>query len=112
MEKALRIELLEKKSQLEQTRDQLKSEFIGFDKLIDSIIDKLSSWYNFAHMQQQPRVINIWGAQDAGKYSLVKRLTDLLGFAKDTKAISIMDEEQEENKTIRTFMISFTLFNK
>ena len=110
MEKALRIELLEKKSQLEQTRDQLKSEFIGFDKLIDSIIDKLSSWYNFAHMQQQPRVINIWGAQDAGKYSLVKRLTDLLGFAKDTKAISIMDEEQEENKTSFVTIIQYFQF--
>ena len=84
MEKTLRIELLEKKSQLEQTRDQLKKEFIGFDNLIDSMIDKISSWYNFSHMQQQPRVINIWGAHDSGKYSLVKRLIDLLGFSKET----------------------------
>ncbi len=95
MEKTLRIELLEKKSQLEQTRDQLKKEFIGFDNLIDSMIDKISSWYNFSHMQQQPRVINIWGAHDSGKFSLVKRLIDLLGFSKETNSTSILDEEPE-----------------
>lgn len=95
MEKTLRIELLEKKSQLEQTRDQLKKEFVGFDNLIDSMIDKISSWYNFSHMQQQPRVINIWGAQDSGKYSLAKRLIHLLGFSKETNCTSILDEEPE-----------------
>lgn len=95
MEKALRIELLEKKSQLEQTRDQLKKEFIGFDHIIDSMVDKVSSWYNFSHMQQQPRVINIWGAHDSGKYSLVKRLVDLLGFSNETNTTSILDEEPE-----------------
>lgn len=76
-----REKLLNKKTLLDNTVTQLKKEFIGIDLVIDQIADAIGSWFFFPEMQEKPTVINLWGLTGTGKTSLVKRFSELLGFA-------------------------------
>lgn len=59
---------------------QLKREFIGIDPVIDRISDAISSWLYFPEMQDRPVIVNLWGLTGTGKTSLIKRLTELIGY--------------------------------
>ena len=74
----LKEEFLVKRDILEHSRKQLKTEFIGIDYIIDQVIDNVSSWYSFSHLQDKPTVINLWGLTGVGKTSLVNRLVELI----------------------------------
>ncbi|NDV57762.1 AAA family ATPase [Bacteroides sp. 519] len=76
-----RQQLFKQKEILENTSRQLKSEFIGIDTVIDQITDAINSWFFFPEMQERPVIINLWGLTGTGKTSLVKRLSELLGFS-------------------------------
>lgn len=72
--------LLEKKEVLTKTITQLKTEFIGIDEVIEQIATTLTSWFYFPEMQDRPVIINLWGLTGTGKTSLIKRLSELLGY--------------------------------
>jgi len=71
---------LEKQNILENAREILKTEFIGINKIIDEIIDNVSSWFFLSDIQEKPVVINLWGLTGVGKTSLVNRLAELIDF--------------------------------
>lgn len=71
---------ISKQEILEKARKVLKQEFIGIDKIIDEIIDNVSSWYFLPDIQEKPVVVNLWGLTGVGKTSLVNRLVELLDF--------------------------------
>ncbi len=73
-------EILTKKEILDKARIQLKGEFIGIDRMIDEVIDNVSSWYFFPSLQTKPVIINLWGLTGVGKSSLVKRIAELISF--------------------------------
>ncbi len=73
-------EILTKKEILDKARIQLKAEFIGIDRMIDEVIDNVSSWYFFPSLQTKPVIINLWGLTGVGKSSLVKRIAELISF--------------------------------
>ncbi len=75
-----RKHLLEKKEILAKAINQLKAEFIGIDDVIDQIANTLTSWFYFPEMQDRPVIINLWGLTGTGKTSLIKRLSELLGY--------------------------------
>ncbi len=77
----LKNEFLEKRNLLEAARQILKSEFIGIDKIIDEVIESISSWYILSEIQEKPVVINLWGLTGVGKTSLVNRLVELIDFS-------------------------------
>lgn len=60
---------------------QLKKEFIGIDEIIDQITNSISSWFLFPELQDRPVIINLWGLTGIGKTSLIKRLTELIGYS-------------------------------
>jgi cell division protease FtsH len=76
----LKITLETKKQILENTRKQLKKEFIGVDKPIDQIIDSINSWYLLSDIQDRPFIINLWGLTGVGKTSLINRLVQLIDY--------------------------------
>ncbi len=76
----LKDEFTEKRAILENARTVLKSEFIGIDKIIDEVIDNVSSWYILSDIQEKPIVINLWGLTGVGKTSMVSRLVELINF--------------------------------
>ncbi len=71
---------LNKQNTLEKARKILKTEFIGINKIIDEVIDNVSSWFFLSDIQEKPVVINLWGLTGVGKTSLVNRLVELIDF--------------------------------
>lgn len=78
------LELLKKKELLlENARTVLKTEFVGIDDIIDSVIDNTKSWFLFPELQERPLVISAFGLTGTGKTALVKRLATLLDIERD-----------------------------
>ena len=73
-------QLFEKREKLNNAVIQLKKEFIGIDIVIDQIANAITSWFFFPEMQERPVIINLWGLTGIGKTSVIKRLTELLGY--------------------------------
>jgi cell division protease FtsH len=78
--KKLKDEFLTKQKDLAKAKNILKYEFIGIDRIIDEVIDNVSSWYSLPDIQEKPLVINLWGLTGVGKTSLIIRLAELLNF--------------------------------
>jgi len=76
----LKNEFLNKQTVLNKAKKILKQEFIGIDKIIDEIIDNVSSWFFLPDLQEKPVVVNLWGLTGVGKTSLVNRLVELIDF--------------------------------
>lgn len=73
-------QLFEKKEKLNNAVIQLKKEFIGIDSVIDQIANAITPWFFFPEMQDRPVIINLWGLTGIGKTSVIKRLTELIGY--------------------------------
>ncbi len=71
-------EFNEKREILENARTVLMLEFIGIDRIIDEVVDNVSSLYILSNMQEKPFVINFWGITGVGKTSMVSRLVELI----------------------------------
>src|SRR6056297_2792319 len=71
-------EIIQKRDLLTRAAIILKKEFFGIDSVIDQVIESISSWYLFPHMQKRPVVINLWGMTGVGKSDLLQRLVQLL----------------------------------
>lgn len=78
----------------------LKKEFFGLDHIIDEIIELVSSWYLFPHLQEKPLVINLWGLTGVGKTALVKRLSELLDFTNKYYSIDLGNKESTVQKKL------------
>ncbi len=72
--------ILEKKEKLFGVKAQLKTEFIGLEKIIDEVIDLLMPWFLFPDAQLRPTIINMWGLTGSGKTALVNRIIELLDY--------------------------------
>jgi hypothetical protein len=94
-----RREILKKYQHLENVKEKLKAEFVGIDKVIDSIVESISSWYLFPNLQENPFIINLWGLTGVGKSSLARRLIQLIKF--DTRSYEFDLGENSESNTIK-----------
>lgn len=72
--------IIEKKEKLFEVKAQLKTEFIGLEKIIDEVIDLLMPWFLFPDAQLRPTIINMWGLTGSGKTALVNRIIELLDY--------------------------------
>lgn len=66
------------RNQLQYVAQQLKSEFIGLDLIIDQIIEGVTAWACVPGVQERPTIISLWGLTGVGKSSLVRRLAELM----------------------------------
>lgn len=69
-----------KREVLDKAVTLLKQEFIGIDSVIDQIANAITPWFFFPEMQDRPVIINLWGLTGIGKTSVIKRLTELIGY--------------------------------
>ena len=69
---------MNKLEKLQQTKDKLKSEFVGLDKIIDRIIDSITPWYITPEILERPTVVSLWGLTGTGKTSLIRKLVKYL----------------------------------
>lgn len=76
----LKQDFLQKQEILENAKKVLKQEFIGIDRIINEVVDNISSWYYLPILQEKPVIINLWGLTGVGKTSLIYRLVELIDF--------------------------------
>ena len=86
----------ERIKRLEESRNILKSEFIGLDDIIDELIKDISPWYITPEVIERPVVISLFGMSGTGKTSVVKKIVNLLGLS--GKAI-FFDCGEESNES-------------
>lgn len=72
--------LSELRNNLEQAKTNLKIKFVGIDDVIDSLIDKISTWYYMPELMTRPTIINLWGLTGVGKTDLIRSLVKELKF--------------------------------
>lgn len=89
-----------KHEKLENAKTVLKKEFVGINKVIDRVIESLSSWYMFPGLQETPLIINLWGMTGVGKSSLVNRLADLLGYKKQHYRFDMGELSSKSNMNV------------
>ncbi len=76
-------DFFKKNETLNKAKTILKKEFFGIDEIIDRLVNSISAWYLFPHLQMRPRIINLWGLTGVGKTSLLRRLIELIGKSND-----------------------------
>jgi hypothetical protein len=86
-------EVLQKKGILENAREILKQEFVGIDKVVDEIINLITSWYIFPEIQEKPLIVNLWGLTGVGKTSVIRRLSELIDYDKKFYRFDLGDKD-------------------
>ena len=94
-------QIKEKMPKLQQARENLKSYFIGIDKMIDKIFDSLEIWYYLPELLERPIIINLWGMTGVGKTDLVRRLAKELELEEHYLEIQLNASEQYYNNSIQ-----------
>ena len=97
---ALKNEVFYRKKRLENAKIQLKTEFVGLDRVIDDLIESVSYWYYFPELQKKPVVVNLWGLTGVGKTSLVNRLVDLLSYSEHFYPFNLSENDWDIKRTI------------
>lgn len=83
-DKILENEELKKKTLLlQKVEEQLKTEFIGIDEVIENTINNMRPWYLFPEIQDKPLVISLVGLTGVGKTEFCRRLAELLDLCDD-----------------------------
>jgi len=87
--------ILDKHKKLIDAKEQLKTEFVGLDSIIDEMIELTEPWYLFPEGQFRPSIINLFGMTGTGKTSLITRLFEIL----DMKSVLRFDTGEWVDKT-------------
>jgi hypothetical protein len=69
-----------RKQILENTRNELKTHFVGIDETIDDLLNYIQIWYLMPEILSRPIIVNLWGMTGVGKTDLVRRLVKCLNF--------------------------------
>jgi hypothetical protein len=79
-EPGIRATLAERQQRLEAARQQLKTELLGIDDVIDRVVDAVRAWYVLPQLCNRPVIVCLWGLTGTGKTQLIRRLAQLLEF--------------------------------
>lgn len=90
-------EFFRRKKILEESKEQLKKDFVGLNDIIDEIIDLIEPWYLFPTGQIRPTIVNLWGMTGVGKTSLIKRLFELLELKDNLYKFDVGDYASQDN---------------
>jgi Peptidase family M41/ATPase family associated with various cellular activities (AAA) len=72
--------IFERKQHLEAIKVRLKSDFVGIDNIIDSLLEYIQIWYLMPEILTRPIIVCLWGMTGVGKTDLVRRLVKYLDF--------------------------------
>ena len=84
----------ERKATLEAAKVSLKQQFIGIDKIIDSLIDYIQVWYLMPELLKRPVIVNLWGMTGVGKTDLVRKLAKALHYQDRFTEIELSNVDQ------------------
>lgn len=94
--------LNERTKQFNQAKEEVKSQFVGIEEVIERVFDTLEQWFLLPKSITQPVIINLVGMSGTGKTSLVRAIAKALGLTGMGRFAEI-DVPQTQNKpTITT----------
>ena len=97
----------ERKATLEAAKVSLKQQFIGIDKIIDSLIDYIQVWYLMPELLKRPVIVNLWGMTGVGKTDLVRKLAKALNYQDRFIEIELSNVDQTSwNSSVSTVLES------
>lgn len=91
---------IEKINKLNGILNQLKTEFVGLDDIIDELGKGIYPWYITPEVNNRPVIVSLWGMTGTGKTSVVNRLLELLELKNKTLTFDCGTETGESNKSI------------
>ena len=97
---------------LENARQVLKLQFFGIDKVIDQIIDSISSWYHFPELQTRPLVVNLWGMTGVGKSDLIKKLVNLIDFNKSFFHFDMGEQWTRDTSKVKDVLSFLSIYDE
>lgn len=101
----------EKIDKLNNVLNQLKTEFVGLDDIIDEIGKNIFPWYITPELNNRPVLISLWGMSGVGKSSLVKRLLELLDLSSSTLTFDCGTEAGDNDKSISKKLYDYYLLD-
>jgi hypothetical protein len=69
-----------RQDKLDRAAIYLKSQFVGIDGIIDSLMDYIQVWYLVPNLLTRPIIVNLWGMTGVGKTDLIRKLVNFLEF--------------------------------
>jgi hypothetical protein len=69
-----------KQRDLQRIKDELKTEFVGIEYIIDELIDCVRIWYLMPEVLTRPIIISLWGMTGVGKTDLVRKMVSKLNY--------------------------------
>jgi len=92
------------RKELAKVSRQLKSDFIGIDPVIDSIVDKMQAWHAMPEVLTRPTVICLWGLTGVGKTDAVRKIAKYLGMSDRYVEILMRTQTNSFRDTIRSYL--------
>lgn len=92
----------ERENKLEETRQYLKTEFIGIDEIIDKFINSVRIWYLIPEIQTRPLILNLWGITGAGKTDLVRKFVNYTQFS--DRFCEIQMDSKDGTATVQDYL--------
>ncbi len=69
-----------KQLDLQRIKEELKTEFVGIDYIIDELIDCVRIWYLMPEVLTRPIIVSLWGMTGVGKTDLVRKMVSKLNY--------------------------------
>ena len=69
-----------KQRDLQRIKEELKTEFVGIDYIIDELIDCVRIWYLMPEVLTRPIIVSLWGMTGVGKTDLVRKMVSKLNY--------------------------------
>lgn len=88
-----------RKKHLDNCRIYLKKEFIGIDKIIDSLLDYIQVWYLMPDILTRPVIVNLWGMTGVGKTDLIRKTVKFLEYQDRFVEIELSNIDQSSWKS-------------
>ncbi|MDZ7877621.1 MAG: AAA family ATPase [Saprospiraceae bacterium] len=69
-----------KQRELQRIKEELKTEFVGIEYIIDELIDCVRIWYLMPEVLTRPIIVSLWGMTGVGKTDLVRKMVSKLNY--------------------------------
>ena len=102
----LKENIQNKKIELDNLKEYLKTEFVGIDNIIENVIDSMTPFYLFPETLQRPITINLWGMTGVGKSSLVKKIVEFLKLNKSYLTYDLGEYNNSSDDKLRKDLAS------
>ena len=82
-----------KQRDLQRIKEELKTEFVGIDYIIDELIDCVRIWYLMPEVLTRPIIVSLWGMTGVGKTDLIRKMVSKLNYQDRFAEVELSNSE-------------------